>query len=68
MTCTNPSAPSEPLALTIHQAARRLSVSATTVRRLLARGELARVALGRSVRVLARSVEALAERGGVRNG
>ncbi len=54
-----------PVALTIADAARRLSVSKMTVRRLLARGVLARVAVGRSVRVLARTVDELAERGGV---
>lgn len=56
---------SPPVALTIADAARRLAVSPTTVRRLLARGALSRVAVGRSVRVLARSVDELAERGGV---
>jgi excisionase family DNA binding protein len=55
----------EPRALTIPEAARRLSVSPMTVRRLMERGALARVAIGRSVRVLARSVDELAERGGV---
>ncbi|MBX3375167.1 MAG: helix-turn-helix domain-containing protein [Phycisphaeraceae bacterium] len=56
---------SPPVALTIADAARRLAVSSTTIRRLLARGALSRVAVGRSVRVLARSVEELAERGGL---
>lgn len=56
-----------PVALTIGEAARRLSVSPMTIRRLLARGELARIAVGRSVRVLTRSVDELAERGGVSN-
>lgn len=56
-----------PVALTIEAAARRLAVSRTTIRRLLARGVLRRVAVGRSVRVLARSVDELAERGGVRH-
>ena len=36
-----------------------------SIRRLLDRGDLARVAVGRSVRVLARTVDELAERGGV---
>lgn len=54
-----------PVVLTIGGAARRLAVSPMTIRRLLARGELVRVAVGRSVRVLARSVDELAERGGV---
>jgi excisionase family DNA binding protein len=57
-----------PLALTIPGAARRLAVSPMTIRRLLARGALTRVAVGRSVRVLARSVDELAERGGVARG
>jgi excisionase family DNA binding protein len=54
-----------PVALTIAEAARRLAVSPMTIRRLLAHGALSRVAVGRSVRVLARSVHELAERGGV---
>lgn len=58
----------EPVALTIGEAARRLAVSLTTVRRLLERGALTRVSVGRSVRVLARSVDELAERGGVAHG
>ncbi|MBX3405059.1 MAG: helix-turn-helix domain-containing protein [Phycisphaeraceae bacterium] len=56
-----------PIALTIAAAARRLAVSPMTVRRLLARGALLRIAVGRSVRVLARTVDELAERGGVTN-
>lgn len=56
------------VALTITEAARRLAVSPMTIRRLLTRGALSRVAIGRSVRVLARSVDELAERGGVANG
>lgn len=54
-----------PVALTIADAARRLAVSPMTIRRLLERGSLVRIAVGRSVRVLARSVDELAERGGV---
>jgi excisionase family DNA binding protein len=54
-----------PLALTIGDAAKRLSVSAMTIRRLLASGQLLKVVIGRSIRVSARSVEALVERGGV---
>jgi excisionase family DNA binding protein len=54
-----------PVALTIAEAARRLAVSRMTIRRLLASGALARVTVGRSVRVLARTVDELAERGGV---
>ena len=53
------------VALTIREAARRLALSPTTIRRLLNRRALGRVAVGRSVRVLARSVDELAERVGV---
>lgn len=53
------------LALTIGEAAKRLSVSSMTIRRLLADGQLSKVAIGRSIRVSARSVEAFIERGGV---
>lgn len=59
---------SHPVAVTIAEAARRLAVSPMTIRRLLARGELKRISVGRSVRVLARSVQELAERGGVSHG
>lgn len=58
----------QPAALTIPEAARRLAVSPMTIRRLLARGELGRIAVGRAVRVLARTVDELAERGGVSRG
>lgn len=54
-----------PVAITIAEAARRLAVSPMTIRRLLERGELFRVTVGRSVRVLTRSVDELAEKGGV---
>ena len=54
-----------PVAMTIGDAATRLAVSQTTIRRLLERGHLSKVMVGRSVRVLARSVDELAERGGV---
>jgi excisionase family DNA binding protein len=63
---TNPE--SNPVALTIRDAARRLAVSPMTIRRMLERGDLARITIGRSVRVLARSVDELAERGGVARG
>jgi len=53
------------LAVTIADAARWLAVSPMTIRRLLERGALSRVSVGRSVRVLARSVDEFAERGGV---
>lgn len=59
---------SPPVALKIADAARLLAVSPMTIRRLLARGELSRVAVGRTVRVLARSVDEFAERGGVSRG
>lgn len=52
------------VALTIGEAARRLAVSPMTIRRLIERGELKRIALGRSVRVPARSIDDLIERGG----
>jgi len=55
------------VAMTIGDTARRLAVSPTTVRRLLERGELTRIDLGRAVRVLSRSVDEFAERGGVAN-
>lgn len=66
MTRGNPD--TRPVALTIPEAARRLALSTMTVRRLLERGDLVRVRIGRSVRVLARSVDDLAERGGVHDG
>jgi excisionase family DNA binding protein len=53
------------VAESLARAARRLDVSVPTVRRLLAKGELSRVQIGRAVRVLSRSVDELAERGGV---
>lgn len=56
---------SDRVALTIGDAAKRLAVSRATVRRLLVRGALVRVRLGRCVRVLAASVDQLAECGGV---
>lgn len=59
---------SPPVAMTIGAAAKRLAVSQMTIRRLLARGALTRVSFGRSVRVLARSLDELAERGGVSRG
>ncbi len=59
---------SPPVALTIPEAARRLAVSPMTIRRLLESGALSRVAIGRSVRVLASSVDELAARGGVQHG
>jgi excisionase family DNA binding protein len=57
--------PTPPLALTIDDAAQRLSVSAMTIRRLLEGGQLSKVVIGRAVRVSARSVAVLVERGGV---
>jgi len=58
----------EPVAITMTDAARRLAVSRSTIRRLLDRGQLVRVSMGRAVRVLARSVDALATQGGVPHG
>jgi len=52
-----------PVALTIADAARRLSVSPMTIRRLLRRGTLYRISIGRSVRVLTRSIDEFADRG-----
>ncbi|MCC6677934.1 MAG: helix-turn-helix domain-containing protein [Phycisphaerales bacterium] len=52
--------------LTIRQAGHDLSCSTRTVARLMTLGELARVKLGRSVRITSASVDALIERGGVR--
>lgn len=48
--------------LTIVETARRLAVSTATVRRLLARGELRAVRIGRCVRITADSVAILAQR------
>lgn len=48
--------------LTIVETARRLVVSTATVRRLLAKGELRAVRIGRCVRITADSVAILAER------
>ena len=48
----------EPLALTLAAAARALSVSPRTVRRLLDAGELQRIRIGRAVRVTAASLRA----------
>lgn len=53
---------SEPMAITVGAAAVALSVSARTVRRLLAGGELAPVRIGRAVRVNAASLRAFVER------
>ncbi len=58
--------PTPELVHTIGQTAKKLHVSPMTVRRLLARGELQRVRLGRAVRVLASSIEAFAAKGGAR--
>lgn len=60
--------PVSPVVLTIPEAAERLAVSPMSIRRLLERGVLTRVTVGRSVRVLTRSVDELAERGGVQLG
>jgi len=49
----------ERMAVTVPEAARRLSVSTATVWRLLDRGDLARVRIGRAVRVPVESIDAL---------
>lgn len=54
-----------PISLTIKDAARRLVVCSMTIRRLLDGGALKRVSARRFVRVLTRSVQELAKRGGV---
>lgn len=68
MECNKDKAESPAVAMTVRNAARRLEVSTSTIRRLLERGVLVRITIGRSVRVLARSVDELAERGGVARG
>ncbi len=65
---TNSSLEPRPLTVTIQSAARRLSVSAMTVRRLLESGQLTRVPIGRSVRITVESIENFVFRGGSRNG
>ena len=52
--------------LTVPQAAAALNVSVRTCWRLIAAGELARVNIGRCVRVNKRSVQQLIKRGGTR--
>lgn len=52
----------EPLALTLDAAAKALSVSPRTIRRLLDAGELGRIKIGRAVRVSAASISAYVER------
>ncbi len=58
--------PTPDLVFTIGQTAKKLHVSPMTVRRLLDRGELQRVRVGRAVRILASSIEAFAAKGGAR--
>jgi excisionase family DNA binding protein len=48
----------EPLLLTLPGAAKALSVATRTVRRLIERGELPKVKIGRCVRVPAEAVQA----------
>jgi excisionase family DNA binding protein len=50
--------------ISIRDTARRLSISTSTVRRLLKRGELERVRIGRSVRILNCSIASLVARRG----
>ena len=52
--------------MTVPQAAKSLSISVRTCWRLIAAGELARVNIGRCVRVNKRSVQQLIKRGGTR--
>jgi excisionase family DNA binding protein len=54
----------QPEAVSIPRAAHLLSVSQSTVRRLLHRGDLRSIQIGRSVRVLRISIEALIARTG----
>ena len=54
----------EPEVLSIPQAGALLCVSSSTIRRLLARGELAWIRIGRSVRVHRSSIEQLIARSG----
>ncbi len=52
----------EKVMLTVEEAAARLSLGRTTLYELLSRGEIKAVHVGRAVRVLAREVEAFAQR------
>ena len=65
MEVSKPKQSSDPLALTIPQAGEQLAVSRSTIRRLLSRGDLKQIKIGRAVRVLASSVDELAARGGI---
>lgn len=53
----------QPLLITIAEAARRLSVSSDTIRRMIAKGELPMVRIGRLVRIPAEAVDRLAGQG-----
>ena len=63
-----PPNPDHPLTITLRVAARRLSVCELTIRRLLDRGALQRVSFGRSVRVVASSIDRLIAKGGTSRG
>ena len=54
----------QPITVTLRVAARRLSVCEMTIRRLLDSGALERVSIGRSVRVVAASIDRLIAKGG----
>jgi excisionase family DNA binding protein len=58
----NRAAAERPVLITVEVAAARLSLGRTTVYALLDRGELRAIHVGRALRVLAREVEAYAER------
>jgi len=59
-----PSNSEQPITVTLRVAARRLSVCEMTIRRLLDSGALERVSIGRSVRVVAASIDRLIAKGG----
>ncbi len=59
-----PAPPKGPLAVTIPEAARLLSISPRNVIRRLGAGDLKRIKIGRSTRVLVSSIQSFIERGG----
>ena len=59
-----PSNSEQPITVTLRVAARRLSVCEMTIRRLLDSGSLERISIGRSVRVVAASIDRLIAKGG----
>lgn len=66
MTC-HPKEPTAPRLLTRPQAADRLAVSVRTIARLIERGELPAVRVGRAVRVRSSDVDTLIDGGTDRN-